>query len=365
MTRVAPAASPAVPPAVPPPDALPDALPVTTPGMSSPGPGGGAGTDRRDQEHGQGHGQGNGHGPGPGRHPGPASRIPGRRPRFGPAPDPALRGMIGLSGRMLFAAQLAGYFWASALTKIDGAGPSLGAYAQILPRRMEAAGYDIAALGPVDHAVVGAGTLAEFLLPLLLVAGLFTRIAALGMIGFIAVMTLTDILGHGVDARAIGAPFDRVPDAPIADQRLAWTWLLAVLAATGGGYLSLDRLIGWRIGRAPRAQHGARSTRNGAHETGDDTRRTGTNGNGPERGRGGSRGPAGAPSDQGAGTMTGTMTGTVADTGADTGADTAPGDGIGGRIGGCPTPAGEIPAPQGGMHGPPGARAGRAGRQNR
>jgi putative oxidoreductase len=36
-------------------------------------------------------------------------------------------------------------------------------------------------------AVVVAGTLAEFILPLLIVIGLFTRLAAFGMIGFVIV----------------------------------------------------------------------------------------------------------------------------------------------------------------------------------
>ena len=76
---------------------------------------------------------------------------------------------------------------------------SAGAYVQILPKQMEAAGYDPSALGTVDHLVVYAGTYAEIVLPVLVVAGLFTRLAALGMIGFIAVMTWTDITAHGVD----------------------------------------------------------------------------------------------------------------------------------------------------------------------
>lgn len=47
------------------------------------------------------------------------------------------------------------------------------------------------------------------------------------MIGFIVVMSLTDILGHGLDAESMGALFDRRPDALIAEQRLLWIWLLA------------------------------------------------------------------------------------------------------------------------------------------
>lgn len=151
--------------------------------------------------------------------------------------------LLGTGGRLVFAAVLAGYFWRSALTKIDGFGLSSGAYAQIFPDAMERAGYDTSRLGPLVDLVVAAGTLAEFLLPLLLIVGAFTRLAALGMIGFIVVMSLTDIFGHGLNAESIGVLFDRRPDALIADQRLLWAWLLACLAVTGAGPISLDRFI--------------------------------------------------------------------------------------------------------------------------
>nr|WP_226623807.1 DoxX family membrane protein [Alloyangia pacifica] len=156
--------------------------------------------------------------------------------------------VLGLTGRIVFAATLAGFFWSSALTKIDSFGLSLNAYAQIFPRAMEAAGYDAGQLGFFAHLVVAAGTAAEFVLPLLLILGLFTRLAALGMIGFLLVVSLTDILGHGVDATAIGALFDRQPDAPILDQRLLWGFVMVVLVFTGGGALSLDRWLRRRLG---------------------------------------------------------------------------------------------------------------------
>ncbi|WP_353475556.1 DoxX family membrane protein [Salipiger sp. H15] len=155
--------------------------------------------------------------------------------------------VLGLAARLVFAATLAGYFWSSALTKIDGFTLSPNAYAQIFPRAMEAAGYDPGKLGLFAHLVVAAGTAAEFILPLLLVLGLGTRLAALGMIGFLLVMSLTDIFGHGVDAATIGALFDRQPDAPILDQRLLWAFLMLVLVFTGGGALSLDRLLRRRV----------------------------------------------------------------------------------------------------------------------
>jgi Predicted membrane protein len=154
--------------------------------------------------------------------------------------------LIGFATRLLFASVLLRYFWSSALTKLDGFGLSLNAYAQIFPRQMEAAGYDVSALGPLAHVIVAAGTFAEILLPLLVVIGLFTRLSALAMIGFVIVMTLTDIIGHGVGQPTIGLPFDRFPDALIADQRLIWVWMLAILALTGGGYVSADRALSRR-----------------------------------------------------------------------------------------------------------------------
>ncbi|WP_372610017.1 DoxX family membrane protein [Aquicoccus sp.] len=157
--------------------------------------------------------------------------------------------------RVLFAAILLVYFWKSALTKLgDGMlglfSPSMGAYAQIFPRAMEAAGYDISQLGLFHWAVVTAGTWGEFLLPVLVVLGLFARLAALGMIGFVVVMTLTDLYGHDVisEPASLGAWFDGAPGSIILDQRALWVFLLVTLVIKGAGPLSLDRLI---LNRAP------------------------------------------------------------------------------------------------------------------
>lgn len=174
--------------------------------------------------------------------------LTGLATRLDTAGDPVLPTLA----RFTFAASLAGYFWASALTK-TGEGlfgvftPALGAYAQIFPRAMEAAGYNVAELGLFHWAVVVVGTLAEFVLPALVILGLLTRLAALGMIGFVAVQTATDILGHMADATAIGAWFDRTPDSLILDQRLFWILLLVTLVLKGAGPLSLDRLLGRRL----------------------------------------------------------------------------------------------------------------------
>ncbi len=152
--------------------------------------------------------------------------------------------------RFTFAATLLVYYLNSAKLKLgDGiAGlytPSNGAYFQIFPKAIEAAGYDPSALGTYHYLVVLAGTWAEFILPVLIIIGLFTRLAALGMIGFIAMQTLTDLYGHGLigQPESIGAWFDRFPDGLIMDQRLFWFVVLAILVFKGAGPLSLDRLL--------------------------------------------------------------------------------------------------------------------------
>ncbi|MCG7573810.1 DoxX family membrane protein [Phaeobacter sp. CNT1-3] len=155
--------------------------------------------------------------------------------------------------RFVFAASLLGYFWASALTKLgDGFfglfTPSIGAYAQIFPKVFEAVGYDASQLSIFHWAVVMAGTYAEFVLPLLVVLGLFTRLSALGMIGFVLVQSLTDLYGHGgiEHVETLGAWFDRLPDGVILDQRGFWFLLLLTLVIKGGGPLSIDRILSGR-----------------------------------------------------------------------------------------------------------------------
>ena len=154
------------------------------------------------------------------------------------------------AARFAFAASLAMYFFNSGLTKIgDGLTgifqPSLGAYAQIFPRAMETAGYDVKQLGLFHWAVVTAGTWAEFILPALIIIGLFARFASIGMIGFIVVQSLTDLFGHGAweDTAVLGAWFDRMPDGVILDQRMFWVLTLAIVVFKGAGWLSLDRFL--------------------------------------------------------------------------------------------------------------------------
>lgn len=147
--------------------------------------------------------------------------------------------------RAIFAAVLAGYFWSSALTKFD-TGPfslSVGAFAQIFPRQIEAVGYDAAQLGSFAYLVALAGAWAEAILPLLLVLGLFSRLAALAMFGFVVVQSLTDVFGHMVGAETIGAWFDHIADAAILDQRALWMMLFVTIVLKGAGPVSVDRLL--------------------------------------------------------------------------------------------------------------------------
>lgn len=163
--------------------------------------------------------------------------------------------LIPTLARFVFAAVLLVYFLNSGMTKLgDGISglwtPSAGAYAQIFPKAFEAVGYDSDALSIFHRLVVVAGTLAEFILPTLIVLGFLTRLAALGMVGFVVVQSLTDIYGHG-QASALGAWFDRFADAPILDQRAFWVFVLAVLVIKGAGPLSFDQALQPRV-TAPR-----------------------------------------------------------------------------------------------------------------
>jgi len=152
--------------------------------------------------------------------------------------------MLPTLSRLVFAGVLLMYFWNSGLTKL-GEGffgfltPRSGAYAQIFPKAFEAVGYDTAQLSVFHWAVVTAGTIAEFALPLLIILGLMTRLSALAMIGFVVVQSLTDVFGHGAE---FGGWFDRMSGGLIADQRAFWILALLVLVFKGAGPISLDRL---------------------------------------------------------------------------------------------------------------------------
>lgn len=158
--------------------------------------------------------------------------------------------------RLIFAATLLVYYVHAGLQKFgNGIGglfnPSASAYVTIFPRAFEAVGYDASQLGIFHHLVALAGTWAEVVLPVLVVLGLFTRVAALGMIGVVLVQSWVDVVGHGLGPADIGAWFDRLPSAVILDQRAFWVFLLLYLVFRGAGPLSLDRALARRAEPAP------------------------------------------------------------------------------------------------------------------
>ncbi len=163
----------------------------------------------------------------------------------------ALNGwFLGLLARLVFLAVLFVYFFNSALTKVaDGVAGFFtiadNAYFQILPAVVERFGYDASQVPFIPYgAIVTLGTYSEFLLPLLIVLGFLTRLAALGMTVFILVQSYVDIAFHNADAATIGAWFDRLSNAAILDQRALWIFLLLYLIVRGPGVLSLDYVLG-------------------------------------------------------------------------------------------------------------------------
>jgi putative oxidoreductase len=154
----------------------------------------------------------------------------------------------GVAGRFVFAAVLFFYFHNSWATKVGAGFPGFlfvqdNAYFQIVPAAVDAAGGEIGKLSLIDHLIVYAGTYAELLLPILIVLGLFTRIAAIGMIGFVAVQTYVDVFALKVGPETVGAWFDNQSGSAIADQRTLWIFLLLILVLKGPGALSLDGLL--------------------------------------------------------------------------------------------------------------------------
>ncbi|QGX97838.1 DoxX family protein [Roseovarius faecimaris] len=142
--------------------------------------------------------------------------------------------------RLVFVAVLFIYYWNSATLKIDGSifSPSAGAFGQMFPKAAEEALYNVEALTGFQRLVIFAGTVAEFVLPVLILIGLLTRLAALGTIGFVFVQTVVDVTGHGAK---LGTLFDT--SIGLIDERVMWIFLLIVIAVKGAGPLSLDRLL--------------------------------------------------------------------------------------------------------------------------
>lgn len=166
---------------------------------------------------------------------------------------------MGLFSRFVFAAVLWGYFLSSANTKV-GEGflgffsIAPGAYYQIALPAVEAAGGDVSQVSFLPWGlIVTLGTYAEFILPVLIIAGLFARVASLGMIIFVGVQTLVDITVHMVGPETVGALFDRFHDGLIADQRLLWMVPLVYVVVKGPGMISLDYLLA-RFPLSPRSR---------------------------------------------------------------------------------------------------------------
>ncbi len=166
-----------------------------------------------------------------------------------PAAD---RWLLGLLARFAFAAVLLVYFLNSALTKFEGGPFSIApaAYFQIVPPVVEAAGYDPSQVAFLPWGLlVYAGSYAEVILPILVVMGLFTRLASIGMIVFVLVQSFVDIAFHMADAATIGAWFDNLSSAVIMDQRPLWVFLLLYLLLKGPGLVSVDHILRSRFFR--------------------------------------------------------------------------------------------------------------------
>lgn len=146
----------------------------------------------------------------------------------------------GLAARLIFFSALFQYYLNSAMTKFDGFLPNASAYAQIFPKTSEILEYDLTKMEFFHHIIVFLGSYGELILPVLIIIGLFTRIASVGMIIFIMVQSAVDIWGHFVES---GQPFDHISSGVIADQRLLWMFLLMIIVLRGSGALSLDRLL--------------------------------------------------------------------------------------------------------------------------
>lgn len=156
---------------------------------------------------------------------------------------------LSTAARFSFLAVIYFYYINSANTKV-GEGflgffdIQFGAYIQILSEAgLAAYDFEIANVPFLQKCIVYFGTYSEFVLPTLIVLGLLTRLASLGMIGFIIVQSIVDITAHGADASTIGAWFDRDSASLILDQRTLWVFVLLVLVIKGPGFLSLDKLL--------------------------------------------------------------------------------------------------------------------------
>lgn len=155
----------------------------------------------------------------------------------------------GLSARFVFAAVLFMYFFNSAKTKVGELPAGFfqvqdNAFFQIIPTVVERFDYDATQVPLFPYKIiVYLGTYAEFILPVLILLGLFTRLSAVGMIVFVLVQSFVDVYTHAVGPETTGAFFDKASNSAILDQRALWVFLLLYLAVYGAGKLSIDYLF--------------------------------------------------------------------------------------------------------------------------
>ena len=158
----------------------------------------------------------------------PAALVARLRQRLGHWPDSVLA--------LLARFSIAAVFWSSGQTKIEGLAINLvsGEFRLGWPRLSENAvylfreEYRLPLLSPELGATLAA--LGEHVLPLLLLAGLATRLSALGLLGMTAVIQLFVY-----------------PDAYATHG--TWAAVLLYLIAHGPGRLSLDAWIARRLGQ--------------------------------------------------------------------------------------------------------------------
>ena len=98
--------------------------------------------------------------------------------------------------------------------------------------------YHVPVLSPLAAALLG--TFGELCFPLLLIAGLFTRVGALGLalVNAFAVVSYWHVLGSEGYEAALA-------------QHVLWGFMLAVIAVFGAGRLALDRQPGPGLFPAP------------------------------------------------------------------------------------------------------------------
>jgi putative oxidoreductase len=149
------------------------------------------------------------------------TQIPPLEPPFWRAVQPRIADLAQTALRLALAVP----FFKSGLTKWDGF-PHLSDSAEALfgeEFKLHLFGAEIPY--PAPHAMAFASGCMEILLPILLVLGLGTRLAAFGLLGMTAIIQLT------------------VPDG-WANFHLIWAASALALIAYGPGPLSLDALIG-------------------------------------------------------------------------------------------------------------------------